>query len=304
MRKFYLGAILAYGLILLISGCSGLSEGKNLDPASRDFFSKVRYIITKEERSTFLSLPASGREQFIKEFWQRRDPTPGTEVNEYKDRYFQRLEEANRLFKEGSTPGWLQERGRIYITLGPPDNRETYPRGMDLYGQPTEIWWYGNFPLVFIDENWSGNYRMTPLSAQQISEISRVEAMEKERGSGKTFERIPYLDFNLEIMPSSESAIFEISLPYKAIWFKAEGDNFLTTLDLKIEIMDESNKKAWEKQESFNITVPREEGLALFEKDYSMKVEAQLPPGKYTVNAEINNRTGGAKGKKSQPFTI
>ena len=72
------------------------------------------------------------------EFWKKRDPDPDTEENEFKTQYFQRIDEANHLFTDGGEPGWLQDRGRIYILLGPPADREVYPRGVTFYGIPTE----------------------------------------------------------------------------------------------------------------------------------------------------------------------
>jgi len=87
------------------------------------------YTITSEERKIFLKLPPSERKSFMDEFWKRRDPLPGTATNEFKEEYLLRLEQANKFFGEGGKQGWLSDRGRIWITLGPPDHRETYPGG-------------------------------------------------------------------------------------------------------------------------------------------------------------------------------
>ncbi len=140
-RRSFAGAVL-----LVLAACASTRGVKQLDPKSRDFISKVRYTITAEERKAFLALPAEAREPFIEDFWRRRDPTPGTPENEYRTEYYNRIERSNRLFSGGGSPGWLQDRGRVYITLGPPDNRVTYPRGVTFYGLPTEIWWYGLLP--------------------------------------------------------------------------------------------------------------------------------------------------------------
>ncbi len=173
---------------LLFYSCAGLKEESRLDPLSEDFLSRVRYIITKEESKIFRELPPSARPWFIGEFWERRDPTPETETNEYKEAYFERIEEANRLFR-GAQPGWLQDRGRIYILFGPPNERQTNPMGgrpidpyadptENLQGQrvatgekPTEIWVYYNLfssfqrphaiKLVFVDSHGTGNYTLT-----------------------------------------------------------------------------------------------------------------------------------------------
>ena len=61
----------------------------------------MRYIITRQERKIFLNLIPSERKSFIEEFWEKRDPDPDTEINEFKEVYFELIEEANFLFKEG-----------------------------------------------------------------------------------------------------------------------------------------------------------------------------------------------------------
>lgn len=173
---------------LLFLSCAGLKEKSRLDPLSEDFLSRVRYIITKEESKIFRELPPPARSRFIDEFWERRDPTPETETNEYMEAYFERIEEANRLFR-GAQPGWLQDRGRIYILFGPPNERQTNPMGgrpIDPYvtpteslqgtrvaggEKPTEVWVYYSLfsslqrpyavKLVFVDSQGTGNYTLT-----------------------------------------------------------------------------------------------------------------------------------------------
>jgi len=87
----------------------------------------VVYIITDEERRAFKNLQTDEeREQFIEQFWLRRDPTPDTVENEYKEEHYRRIAYANERFASG-IPGWKTDRGRIYITFGPPDEIESHP---------------------------------------------------------------------------------------------------------------------------------------------------------------------------------
>ena len=180
---------LASTLIIAFSfSCATTRGSKSLDPESEDFFSQVRYIITKEESKIFLELPPSARKDFTEDFWERRDPTPETENNEYKEAYFQRIDEANRLFR-GPRSGWLQDRGRIYVLFGPPNERQTHPMGqrpIDAYEDPreltggqrvatgekaTEVWvYYSIFSsfqqphmirLIFVDSQGTGDYTLT-----------------------------------------------------------------------------------------------------------------------------------------------
>ena len=81
----------------------------------------VRWIITDQERSAFMQLSNDEeRDQFIEAFWQRRDPTPDTEENEFKEEHYRRIAYANEHFAAG-IPGWKSDRGRIYIVFGPAD---------------------------------------------------------------------------------------------------------------------------------------------------------------------------------------
>ena len=76
------------------------------------------------------------REQFIEQFWLRRDPTPDTEENEFKEEHYRRIAYANEHFASG-IPGWKTDRGRIYITFGPPDEIEAHSSG-GIYERPPE----------------------------------------------------------------------------------------------------------------------------------------------------------------------
>jgi GWxTD domain-containing protein len=125
------------------------------------------YIITDDERESFLGLvTAVERDEFIERFWQVRDPVPETAVNEFREEHFKRFREANDKYRE-SRPGWMTERGRMYITLGEPQDVMSYPNNTDLF--PLEIWYYYNldiplFPnalqLVFFKRNGAGEYRL------------------------------------------------------------------------------------------------------------------------------------------------
>src|SRR6185295_17409776 len=89
----------------------------------------VTYIITDEERKAFKALKTDEeRDQFIEQFWLRRDPDPDTPENEYKEEYYQRIQYANEKFASG-IPGWRTDRGRIYIMFGKPDELESHPAG-------------------------------------------------------------------------------------------------------------------------------------------------------------------------------
>ncbi len=139
----------------------------------------VVYIITDEEKKSFKSLQTDDeREQFIESFWLRRDPTPDTEENEYREEHYRRIAYTNEHYASG-IPGWKTDRGRIYITYGPPDEIESHPSG-GTYDRPYEEgggttstypfekWRYryieglgNNINLEFVDTTMSGEYHFT-----------------------------------------------------------------------------------------------------------------------------------------------
>ena len=115
----------------------------------------VAWIITDEERAAFKQLSNDEeRDNFIEAFWQRRDPTPDTEENEYKEEHYRRIAYANEHFAAG-IPGWKTDRGRIYIIYGPADEIESHPSG-GTYERPMEEG--GGETSTFPFEDWRYRY--------------------------------------------------------------------------------------------------------------------------------------------------
>jgi GWxTD domain-containing protein len=115
----------------------------------------VRWIITDEERSAFMQLSNDEeRDQFIEAFWARRDPTPDTPENEFKEEHYRRIAYANEHFAAG-IPGWKTDRGRIYVMYGPADEIESHPSG-GTYDRPMEEG--GGTTSTFPFEDWRYRY--------------------------------------------------------------------------------------------------------------------------------------------------
>jgi GWxTD domain-containing protein len=115
----------------------------------------VVWIITDEERAAFKQLSNDEeRDNFIEAFWQRRDPTPDTEENEYKEEHYRRIAYANEHFAAG-IPGWKSDRGRIYIMYGPADEIDSHPSGGN-YERPMEEG--GGETSTFPFEDWRYRY--------------------------------------------------------------------------------------------------------------------------------------------------
>src|SRR5712692_6675466 len=140
---------------------------------------EVPYVITDEERGAFKKLSTDEeREQFVGQFWERRNPNPGSPENEFKEEYYRRIAYANEHYASG-IPGWKADRGRIYIMYGPADEIESHPSGGTYLRPPEEgggetstfpfeTWRYRyidgigtNIILEFVDPTMTGEYRMT-----------------------------------------------------------------------------------------------------------------------------------------------
>jgi GWxTD domain-containing protein len=303
---------LSLGLALLLSSCASSRLEKQLDPKSRDFISKVRYIITPGERRAFLALPMGDREAFVEDFWKRRDPTPKTEENEYKKDYFNRIETANHLFSGGGAPGWLQDRGRVFITLGPPDHREAYPRGVTFYGLPTEIWWYGFFPITFIDERWVDDYRLDPDGATQIAVINRAQVDWNQPreglsrfGATRYTAALPELEVKVEkaeVEGGGAGARFTLTLPYKYIWLKSHGERFEATLEVTMKVADAAGAEVWTFAKAFPLDIPQSRLKEVLAQDFTAEAIAALAPGSYTLSVTVTNTTDGSRATLERKF--
>ncbi|HLY17063.1 MAG TPA: GWxTD domain-containing protein [Bryobacteraceae bacterium] len=135
----------------------------------------VVYIIDDRERAAFQSLKTDPeREHFISQFWERRNPTPGSRDNTFRDEHYRRIGYADMHYEWQAVPGWKTDRGRIYITYGPPDEIEFHSDGRPAGGglpavnNPFEQWRYRsmkgigtNVIVDFEDTAKTGEFRMT-----------------------------------------------------------------------------------------------------------------------------------------------
>ncbi len=163
----------------------------------------VRWIISDQEKVAFAVLSSDEeRDQFIQNFWQRRNPTPDSKVNPYRDAYYQRIAYANEHYAHGSVPGWKSDRGMIYIKFGKPDTVDSHPaEGQDARPAqegggttatyPFEIWHYrslagigDNIDIEFVDTCRCGEYHATvdrseKNALKQSKESDRLETFAK-----------------------------------------------------------------------------------------------------------------------------
>ncbi len=180
--------LIVVSLGLSFQGLAGKKKKKKANPdiqreEAEDYFKKwlkedAVYLISEDEESVFHSLSTlDEKEQFIEQFWRRRDPDLRTASNEFKEEHYRRIAYVNERFHSGK-PGWKTDRGRIYIIHGEPAEIESYPSG-GFYDRPFEegggqttvypfeTWRYrhvdgvgDDIMLEFVDDSFTGDYHL------------------------------------------------------------------------------------------------------------------------------------------------
>ena|SRR5215467_14398369 len=162
------------GLLLSLMLCSGFCAPAVCQNSRITLPSKykkwldedVRWIMTAQERRDFLKLSSDdAREKFILAFWNTRNPAPGNKDNSFKREHYRRIAYANEHFVAGM-PGWMTDRGRIYVVYGPPDSikKVNVAKPTDF---PEEDWLYHHIEAVgdeislkFVDDCLCGAYEL------------------------------------------------------------------------------------------------------------------------------------------------
>lgn len=170
MKRSICCALSAIWLSLTVSVFAADERVEKLPVEFRNWLEEeVIYIITDKERELFLNLgTVEERNRFIEAFWDRRDPNRATLENEFKTEHYRRIQFANRVLGRDSTrPGWRTDRGRYYIILGEPQERQRYDGLNEVVS--CEIWFYqgdtslglpSRFNLLFFKDDDIGEYKL------------------------------------------------------------------------------------------------------------------------------------------------
>jgi GWxTD domain-containing protein len=184
------GRACALALLITMAGaCSTTGMRIEQDPYFASFYEKTRLIMTNEEIQIYKHLADTrAREEFIEEFWQKRDPLPDTPENEARIEFDRRIAYANRWFKENraSGRGWDTPRGRILIQLGEPDNRYLNDMINDPSVKGYERWIYYAYQLelVFTDSSGFGEFKLRSWPAELLTAIDHARFAFNAAASG------------------------------------------------------------------------------------------------------------------------
>ncbi len=264
-------------LIIGMGGC-GFSPKLELDPESKEFYKTARLVMTDVEKDIFRHLPdQEARQEFIDDFWKKRDPDPHTEINEFKEEFHRRIEYANERFKEGIS-GWKTDRGRMYVFFGPPDKIESYPmlQNPDMKGYLLWVYYRYNFAVEFIDRG-NNTYILDPYSGIYGS---LTEAIVRAK-FGLIYQKegfpLNFMDFDLDY--NGKTKEITISIPIKGLTFAEEEGLLSADFEFVFFIYSENSQIKREFQEFKHFEARQEELLAMEEMSFSFSFP--LSSGEY-----------------------
>jgi len=165
------------------AGYFGAMNEAQLDSAA----GPLLYIATPNDHlNLYKDLSVEAKRNFLTQFWTSRDPTPGAQQNEYRERFYAAVAYANQAFKEGGrrpVPGWRTDRGRIYAKYGPYD--EILQRIAQGRAPTYEVWRYTQQRdryFIFIDKSNLGDYQM--IYSNDLTEVSKPDWQEQLTADG------------------------------------------------------------------------------------------------------------------------
>ncbi len=165
-----------FGMAGLATDSTMASLAPRAQPAASDTFAALReaqldsmytplvYLMNAGEQGIYSTLSVEGKRAFLRQFWAKRDPTPGTPRNEFAEQFYKTVAEADRRFHEGGAaevPGWRTDRGRIFVRYGPPDEVLSRPQAGNT--RPYEVWKYTRVrsrKFIFLDVTAFGHYEL------------------------------------------------------------------------------------------------------------------------------------------------
>jgi GWxTD domain-containing protein len=270
----------------------------------------VAYIISDQERAEFKGLQTDAeRDQFIKAFWERRDPTPGTPRNEYQEEHYRRIGYVNNRFSTTTIPGWKTDRGRIYIQYGPPDEIDSHPSG-GKYERPAEQgggatetypfeqWRYrfieglgNNVIMEFVDTGRTGDYRMTMDPAEKDALLSippgAPALVQPLIGRGANAQAIVKVGLDRKITVS-------IPIPFEANQYLITGSTVSadgTTNLGNFQVLANSCKSV-------------AKAVGCLEGNFDTPGAVALPPGSYTLTAVVKDTASSTSKTYVVNFTV
>ncbi|MGA2532237.1 MAG: GWxTD domain-containing protein [Candidatus Aminicenantales bacterium] len=288
--------------VIVISGEGRAGAKTKLEPESEKFYKTAHLIMSGEENKIWGHLPdAESRKEFIKDFWEKRDPDPDTEENEFKREFEGRVEYANKHFIEGGL-GVNTDRGRIWILMGPPDKFEEF---MTHEEDPTVrgpiLWWIyykHTLGIEFVDERNTGQYKIRQYTGD-FFEAMELYKLAQWVGPDSVFKKRT-VKFNLKYDAREKELV--VLIPGKSLLLRENDDGKLQVdLDFKFYVYEDQGAK----KEVFTDSKTFVTSDVEIEKsgDIAFRFARALKPGKNFVDVIIKAKAG-SKGMIRKIFEI
>ena len=284
------------------AGPGRAQTASKLDAESEKFYQSAHIIMSGEEAKIWKHLSdAESRKEFIKDFWDKRNPDPEAAGNEFEREFEARVAYANKHFREGG-PGMNTDRGRVYIFLGPPDKTEDFlNRTFSTTNRGSALWWiyykYG-VGVQFTDERGYGAYKITQTEGN-LFEAMDLYKLGQWVGPDSVFkERV--VNFGLKYDAAAKELV--VLIPAKSLQLKENAEGKLEVdLDFKFYLYEGDGTK----REVFADTRSYVTADVEYEKagDVSFRFAHPLAPGKDCVDVVVTGKAGG-KGKVRKIFDL
>jgi len=312
MKKISILTIITVLTFTLIPSAAVSQEKIKIDKKIKDepytykkdkFFNETRLIMSKDEVEIYKHLAdKEARESFVEDFWEKRDPTPGTEANESRMEYERRVEYVERFFKEkiGTGRGWDSDRGKVYLLLGEPDERSTQPGTIiDRFGlakqvlRETWIYNYHRLYLEFSDADGFGIYRLNNWSPSLLSAFERAKfAINPIEKAGHTF----------KFKSSIEDNQVKINIPIKVVSFDEKENTMNARFKITIFVYHQY-KKVKQMEETQDISGTKEELLK--RENIQLIIPLTLTSkGKYLFDVIVEEVGPGAKYRNTIKYKL
>jgi GWxTD domain-containing protein len=271
----------------------------------------VTYIITDAERQAFRTLSTDEeREQFVEQFWLRRDPTPNTVENEFKEEQYRRIAYSNAHFGAVG-PGWSSDRGRVYITFGPPDEIDSHPAGLG-YERATEFWRYhmiqgigSNVAIQFIDNGGNGDYRWSRdpagLPAGPLAQLPsappvlKFKDLENAIGTASTSNTLPMM-IRVDYMRVTDASVMTnitVQFDNRDLQFEASGGGQRSTVNLLGRVSTAARRPVSSFEKPLVIEVPTATIQQVAKQNSVYQESMPLAPGRYRLNIVAKDMVSG-----------
>jgi GWxTD domain-containing protein len=240
-------------ILLTLFFCTGFSAASKA-PEDKWLKKEINLLITDAEKAEFKKLKkAKDKDLFIKLFWARRDPTPGTDFNEFKEKYYERLEHAQKSFIYGYKTGLDTDMGKIYALFGQPSSTQRLGGIVESQGGIREIWIYPSQPWMnlpkktfnfvfthdgngFVFDRRKMDFRVMEVFYSLPKQILLYPALEEqpEYKKAATFSPQSFENQLIQQVKSSQEAILQIPFEEKLLCIKAQNLSSHLSILLKV----------------------------------------------------------------------